>query len=93
MSGSIPLNFVQNELKSMLRNNIVELTFDKINGDRRIMECTLLPKYLPDKINKTIDSDLLTATENNHYLAVWDLKSEGWRSFRFDRVVSYKIKD
>jgi hypothetical protein len=86
----IPIIMIREELRSMLRNGIVELTFDKVNGERRVMECTLLPKYLPDYVNESIDREM--ADSEPEHLAVWDLKAEGWRSFRFDRVISYNLK-
>lgn len=77
-------------LKTMLRNSVVEVTFKKMNGDTRVMECTLLPKYLPDRVNESIDTELID--DEPEYLAVWDLKAKGWRSFRFDRVISYRVQ-
>jgi len=44
--------FTKENLVDMLRNNIVTVTFTKVNGDERVMQCTLLPEYVPNAPNK-----------------------------------------
>ena len=37
----------RDELYSLLKNEIVEVTFTKLNGDIRKMPCTLIESFLP----------------------------------------------
>ena len=39
--------FNRNELRDLLKENILQVTFDKKNGDERIMTCTLKTSILP----------------------------------------------
>jgi hypothetical protein len=55
-----------------LRHSVLIVSFDKVNGERRDMTCTLDRRYLPIEAS----------------LAVWDLNANGWRSFRLDRVIN-----
>ena len=74
--------FVRSELQSQLQTEILEVTFTKVNGDKRVMNCTLMEGVLPSstaekKADKKINEDILS---------VWDVDSKGWRSFRMNTV-------
>lgn len=72
-------------LKNLLKTNVMVVTFDKTNGEKRIMNCTLQEEYLPE-----YNSDS-TRLKNDNVLAVWDVDKKSWRSFRFDSVTSFQI--
>ena len=42
------MQYQRDTLLSDLRNSIIEVTFTKVNGERRAMRCTLMPHYLPE---------------------------------------------
>lgn len=79
-----------------LRNNIVEVTFTKVNGERRSMRCSLMSEYLPE-VHKTNpaeqEKEKTFHRENPDVLAVWDVQNGGWRSFRIDSVEYVQILD
>ena len=76
-------NFYTKEyLRERLQAGIVRITFDKVNGERRIMTCTLQDKYLPTTVSQS------ARPEPKDSLAVWDLHANGWRSFRLDKVIA-----
>lgn len=80
------------ELKEVIQNNVVTVTFEKVNGDERTMKCTLIPEYLPNKVED--GKQLLTenvSRENPSSLAVWDVESNSWRSFRYESVKSVQL--
>ena len=82
--------FTRDGLIDMLRHNIVNVTFTKVNGDERVMKCTLQPTYIPNA--PTQNGELVvegTSTSNN--VAVWDVDANGWRSFRVASVKSVSI--
>jgi hypothetical protein len=82
--------FTRDGLIDMLRHNIVCVTFTKVNGEERMMKCTLQTDYIP---NAPIQNGKLVVedktTSNN--VAVWDIESNGWRSFRIASVKNISI--
>ena len=70
-------------------HNLVKVNFRKNNGDLRTMVCTrnagLIPtSHLPSKFKeeKLVNKDILK---------VYDVESEGWRSFRVDAVEDISV--
>jgi len=81
-------------LRESLQTGIVRVTFDKVNGERRVMTCTLQEKYLPPMGGDMGDMKFTTAgkvvavhREPKDSLRVWDLTANGWRSFRIDKII------
>ena len=74
----------RDELIELLRNEVVEVTFTKLDGDERVMPCTLQPKYFPDPKKESIQ-------RHDNVVAVWAIESKGFRSFRYDRLKAIKI--
>lgn len=82
--------FTRDGLIDLLRHNIVTVTFTKVNGEERIMDCTLQPSLIPNA--PTQNGELVVegkATSNN--IAVWDVKANGWRSFKVVNVKNVSI--
>ena len=77
------MNFSRQDVLNMLTNSVVTVTFTKVNGEERVMRCTLLSEYMPNGGGPT----LLQEGKNNN-LSVWDVDANGWRSFRLDSVKS-----
>ena len=85
-------------VRERLQTGIVRVTFDKVNGERRVMTCTLQEKYLPPTVGDMGDMKFTTAgemvaqkaerPEPKDSLAVWDLNANGWRSFRIDKIIA-----
>lgn len=77
------------EIFKQLKKNILEVAFQKVNGERRLMNCTLQQKYLPEQTDiEESEND----TESNN-IAVWDIDADGWRSFKVDSVITWKVKN
>jgi hypothetical protein len=72
-------------LKSVLETDVVEVTFTKKDGSERILKCTLKEDVLPEVQNKEAKE------KSQEAIAVWDVESEGWRSFRWDSIKSVKF--
>jgi hypothetical protein len=68
-----------------LKTNVIEVTFNKVNGTQRVMRCTLREDLLPDKYSSTEQEKF--HKDNNEVIACWDVVNGGWRSFRTDSVV------
>jgi hypothetical protein len=75
--------------QDVLRSSVVRVTFKKVNGDIRIMKCTLKPSLLPPEPAKnedgTVKKDFSTT------VPVFDLEKTAWRSFRIDEVIDFEI--
>mgnify|MGYP000243889058 CR=1 FL=1 len=81
-----------NELKTRLEKYMMEVTFTKVNGEQRIMTCTLHPDALPPAIKEDAMSQKKVRELNENVLNVWDTNAKGWRSFRVANVTETKIK-
>lgn len=80
----------KSELIDLLRVNVVEVTFTKVNGDQRVMTSTLMESALPARNPASTNSK---KKENPAVLSVWDINQQDWRSFRVENVTNVKIVD
>lgn len=66
-----------------LRSSVIELKFKKVDGEERIMYCTLASAIIPETkgINKR---------KNFSSLAVWDVNKKDWRSFKLENIIEWK---
>ena len=78
-------------LRDMLRGNVCEVTFTKVNGDLRTMPCTLKPELLPPVI-VTEGEEKKERKTNDSSLAVFVIDINEWRSFRLDSIHSISVK-
>jgi hypothetical protein len=80
------MNYTKEQVIDMLKNNIVTVTFTKVNGEERVMNCTLLSEYMPKDlgVSKTLLQE--EANSNKNSISVWDVDLNAWRSFRVDSV-------
>lgn len=71
-------------LRSQLASGVVTVTFEKLNGEFRVMECTTNPGVtgIPPELG-----------DQGHQVRVFDISSSGWRSFLFHRMISAIEKD
>jgi len=79
------------ELIELLKNNVVEVTFTKLNGDERKMPCTLLETFLPPAKKDEPLTQKKVREISDKVIAVWAIESKGFRSFRYDRVKKVEI--
>jgi len=71
----------QEDLLEQLRKETLVVTFNKLNGDERVMTCTKSFDVIPEEHKPKTDKE---PKEGN--VTVWDTNAKGWRSFRYDRV-------
>ena len=79
--------YTKEDIRDLASKNVVEVTFTKVDGTVRVMRCSLQEKYLPPLMN---DSET-TSKDNPNVLAVFDIVSAGWRSFRIDNVSNVEV--
>ena len=69
-----------------LRERVCNITFEKVDGTMRNMAATLREEFLPEQTD--IEELIQKKAPNTNALAVWDTEAKGWRSFRWDKLVS-----
>lgn len=84
----IPL---QHDLKNLLEQNVIKVDFLKLNGDRRVMTCTLREDMKPPATKDDAISQKAVRNVSDAVISVWDVNAKGWRSFRYDRVSQVNI--
>lgn len=77
----------RNEILDQLRQGVCTVNFTKVNGDNRVMECTLRSDLIPEHLLPTRDHNLME--ENSDVVRVYDTKAEGWRSFLISNLLSF----
>jgi len=82
--------FNKENLTDLLRNNIVTVTFTKVDGTERVMKCTLLGEYVP---NAATNGRVLLNEDTNGgtSISVWDVEANAWRAFRIGAVKNVSI--
>lgn len=74
------------ELKEQLKDGIVTVVFEKVDGTIREMQCTLNKDIMPAQLLTEEQNAAKVRTENDDLLSVWDTQSNGWRSFHVSKV-------
>lgn len=85
------LEILKYRLKTLLKDNILDVSFTKVDGTLRNMKCTLKPTLLPDSAFLTADERERSYTVSEDVLPVWDVEKNAWRSFRIDSVHDYIV--
>jgi len=76
---------------AQLREGVATVTFTKVNGEQRVMPCTLVESFLPAKpVHETnTDNPIDFPKErkvNPNVISAWCIDKQEWRSFRIDSV-------
>lgn len=81
------VKFTRDELVAELREGVCNVQFEKVNGDFRDMSCTLNTDLMPESARPKTDDEGVQATLD--VVKVYDVKAEGWRSFKVDKVLAF----
>ena len=79
------------DLKSQLEQNVLVVDFTKLNGDKRVMTCTLREDIKPAATKTDTMSQKKVREISDAVVSVWDVNAKGWRSFRYDRINTVEI--
>lgn len=74
------------ELQQLLTTSVCEVTFTKVNGETRIMPCTLREDLLPAR---TVSESVKSLPASS--LSVWCTDKNEWRSFRVANVKDVRV--
>jgi hypothetical protein len=86
----IPTN---QDLRNQLTQNVMVVDFTKLNGEKRVMTCTLREDIKPPATKTDTMSLKKVRDVTEAVVSVWDVNAKGWRSFRYDRVNSVNVVD
>ena len=64
-----------------LQKNVMQITFNKVCGEERVMHCTLHETFVPE-------TGVNNKKNNDEVLPVWDVDIGAWRSFRLDTITN-----
>ena len=77
----------RDEIVEMLKSNVCKVEFTKVNGDKRLMTCTLQESFLPPAKKDDPLTQKKVREINPEVVSVWDTNAKGWRSFRVANVI------
>jgi|SRR6056300_277092 len=78
-------------LKTLLEQNVIVVDFNKLNGDKRVMTCTLREDMKPRATKDDAMSQKKVREVSDAVVSVWDVNAKGWRSFRYERINAVDI--
>ena len=81
------------DLKNLLEQNVLTVDFTKLNGDKRVMTCTLREDMKPSATKDDAMSQKKVREVSDAVVSVWDVNAQGWRSFRYDRINAVDVVD
>lgn len=84
--------FNYDKVLDQLRSNVLQVTFNKVNGEQRVMPCTLQTDYMPElsesKVNQVKDFSV-----NKSVIRAFAIDKQSWRSFRVDNITAIEVID
>lgn len=75
------------QLIDLLKNNVCSVTFTKVDGTTRRMECTLKDEFLPEAYR----GKGTVLTEGGSSISVMETATNQWKAFRIDSVLKVEI--
>ena len=75
-------------LRGLLHNGTYDITFTKVNGEMRIMPCTLESSKLPPVVVKENTTEQVQKVVKPDSMRVWCTDKQEWRSFRVMSVTA-----
>ena len=79
------------ELMETLQKEVAIVTFKKLNGDERVMPCTLISDFLPPAKKDDPITQKKVREISDKVCPVWAIEAKGFRSFRYDRVTNVEV--
>ena len=90
------MKYQRDTLLKDLRENVIEVHFVKVNGENRVMRCTLQSHMLPEMYQQNPSErqeEQDFHVKNPDVISAWDVSAAGWRSFRIDSVIYAQVID
>ena len=79
----------RDEMLNKLHENVCKVTFTKVNGENRVMNCTLKKEVLKESLGESYTEDT-NSRDTADVVTVLDTDKNAWRRFRVDSVTSFE---
>jgi hypothetical protein len=89
----IKIATLKNEIQSLLKQGLCEVTFTKVDGTVRTMPCTLREDLLPPAKHEDPLSTKKVREVNEAVMIAYCTDKQAWRSFRVENVISIEPKE
>jgi len=89
--------FKKEEMVEQLQQGKCEVFFKKTDGTIRQLICTLNPSQVPvffmEQVGESpeIEMQKPANSRESSVIPVWDLEKRGWRSFRINSVLTFRL--
>jgi len=78
------------ELVNHLKEGVVEVTYEKVDGGgTRVMPCTLNPAIILEESGSSITVSSVSGSSAD--IPVWGMDVKAWRSFRTNTVTRWRM--
>lgn len=75
------------DMVEKLRQQVCTVTFTKVNGEERVMECTLVEDMIPESKRPKTDNEGVQRTID--VISAFDVRKADWRSFRVENIKEF----
>lgn len=82
--------FDYDKIIDQLRSNVLQVTFSKVDGEERVMPCTLQTDYLPELSESKVEK-VEQYSVNKSVIRAYAIDKQAWRSFRVENVRSIEV--
>jgi hypothetical protein len=80
---------MRDKIITALLEGVTTVSFTKMDGERRDMQCTLNAELLPPIVETVETADVKPVRKvNPDVQRVWDTDKQAWRSFNWTRVIT-----
>lgn len=83
----LDIESLRKDVVEALRAGVCEITFTKVNGEQRVMPCTLKEDLLPARNQKDLSFETPKEIKTD-VVSVWCVDANGWRSFKLSNFIS-----
>ena len=84
--------FNYENIVNQLKSNVLQVTFSKVNGEERIMPCTLQLDFMPELSESKVEK-VEEVSVNKSVIRAFAIDKQAWRSFRVDNVKAIEVID
>jgi hypothetical protein len=85
----IGIKMNRQKITTALESGVHTVLFEKVNGDKRLMQCTLDPTLMPAATKVDALSQTKVREINEEVVVCFDVTAKGWRSFRVENLEQF----
>lgn len=82
--------FDYDKIIDQLKSSVLEVTFNKVDGEQRVMPCTLQTNYMPE-LSESKVNQVEQFSVNKSVIRAFAIDKQAWRSFRVENVTKIEV--